>query len=77
MEVVLLLGAPGVGKSTLGIYMVHKHCCSFLSTGNWLREQGLLENKSSAKKLRKEAWYWKQNFCKWGRGSLYWSLSKI
>jgi len=42
MNVVLLIGAPGAGKSTLGNYLSRKHGCQFLSAGEWIREQGLL-----------------------------------
>ncbi|EFJ39408.1 hypothetical protein VOLCADRAFT_101013, partial [Volvox carteri f. nagariensis] len=42
--VVLLLGAPGVGKSTLGRYLQHRHPTTtrFLSVGDELRAKGLV-----------------------------------
>ena len=51
MNIVLLIGAPGAGKSTLGNYLSRKHGCQFLSAGEWIRDQGLLH----ASDLREKA----------------------
>ena len=48
MNVVLLIGAPGAGKSTLGSYISRNHGCKFLSAGEWIREKGLLESSKDA-----------------------------
>jgi len=42
MEIVLLLGAPGAGKSTFGRIIGKMLQCEFFSAGNFLRDQGLL-----------------------------------
>ena len=56
MNIVLLLGAPGTGKSTLGhhIARAHGNACEFLSAGEWIREQGLLD-AAPKERLRAEA----------------------
>ena len=45
MQIVLLLGAPGTGKSTLGQYLAIEHRYEFFSAGNWIREQKLHNTK--------------------------------
>ena len=42
MDVVLLFGAPGAGKTTMGKYLSKEHRCAFFSAGDFLREHGLL-----------------------------------
>jgi len=42
MDVVLLFGAPGAGKSTVGRYLAQEHGCAFFSAGDYLRELGML-----------------------------------
>ena len=55
MEVVLLIGAPGAGKSTLGKYLAQEQGLLFFSAGDWLREQGMLDTKTTTTELRIEA----------------------
>ena len=42
-QIVLFVGAPGIGKSTLGTYLAKKHktTCRFFSAGEWIRENKL------------------------------------
>ena len=47
-QIVLFIGAPGSGKSTLGTYLAKKHCktCRFFSAGEWIRENDLLSTRT-------------------------------
>jgi hypothetical protein len=52
---VLLLGAPGSGKSTLGraLHVTFGSQCDFLSVGDKLREEGLLVGSTDAGPVKK------------------------